>query len=256
MTVAWIVILVCQLAKAAAECYLPKNVHGVQILKDVGSGKFKVLSKKGVACRLSKMLNDRDGHQGPDHHQIIHGIDEGEWVKVARVYLPKNVNGVQVLEDVGKGFFKVLPEKGVAYRLSKDLKNRVAGRGADHQQTIYGIDDGDWIKTLNIDAADTAIYLPKKLDGVEMLEHLHHGRYKVVAADGLAFRFSKNLEDIDGDKGLDKDSWIDGEARGDWVKVKRVNVGTSILSVDEYIRKGAKMKKTIDEKSTEKRTEL
>eukprot|EP00440_Ansanella_granifera_P008686 gb/GFBE01009412.1/.p1 GENE.gb/GFBE01009412.1/~~gb/GFBE01009412.1/.p1 ORF type:complete len:247 (+),score=62.71 gb/GFBE01009412.1/:3-743(+) len=229
---------------ATAAHYVPKNVQGVQVLKDLTNGKFQVLPSSGVAYRLSKSLEDRDPSQGADHNQILYGRDEADWVQVLKaakmVYLPKSVGNVQVLKDLGSGNFQVLPKSGVAYRLSKDLEDRDGGRGADHEHTIYGIDEGDWVKTERLEKPGTVFFLPKEVAGKQVLTALPRNQFQVLPAPGLAFRRSRDLEDRDSRHGLDGNAVFEATDEGDWVEIRAVMVDGAMMGIEEYLARGHK----------------
>eukprot|EP00931_Biecheleriopsis_adriatica_P117599 TRINITY_DN9309_c0_g2_i1.p1 TRINITY_DN9309_c0_g2~~TRINITY_DN9309_c0_g2_i1.p1 ORF type:complete len:273 (-),score=60.10 TRINITY_DN9309_c0_g2_i1:36-854(-) len=75
--------------------YLPKAMGSVQVLKDLGDGRFQVLPEKGVAYRLSKNLEDRDAVRGLDRDQIVEAVDEGEWIRVPIVKSRLNAAAVE-----------------------------------------------------------------------------------------------------------------------------------------------------------------
>eukprot|EP00931_Biecheleriopsis_adriatica_P107471 TRINITY_DN81811_c0_g1_i1.p1 TRINITY_DN81811_c0_g1~~TRINITY_DN81811_c0_g1_i1.p1 ORF type:complete len:232 (-),score=22.58 TRINITY_DN81811_c0_g1_i1:67-762(-) len=210
-------------ADGVARYYLPKEVDGQSVLKDVGDGKFRVLPQKGLAYRLSQSLEHKHTSEGVDCNQIVHGVVDGEWVMVELAYIPKTLDGVQVLKDLGNDKFRVLPKQGVAYRLSTNLTDRCSDVGLDHNYVFHGVDIGDWVRTQRVEKAVDGLYLPRTVNGVETLEHQGQDRYKVLPEQGMAFRSSKNLGDrYNGGNGVETKTLISGTVEGDWLRVHRV----------------------------------
>mmetsp|Transcript_49593 Transcript_49593/g.158675 ORF Transcript_49593/g.158675 Transcript_49593/m.158675 type:complete len:207 (+) Transcript_49593:111-731(+) len=59
-------------------------------------------STNGVGFRFSKRIMDRDLSNVAHWDSVIHGVDAGDdWVKVGECFLPKKLNGVQVLKRQG-----------------------------------------------------------------------------------------------------------------------------------------------------------
>lgn len=124
--------------------YLPKKARGVAVMVHVGGDEWRVdnsvlqSSAAGLAYRRSKDMNDKDGIRIATYGTTVHGIDDGDWIRVelsenqevssAAVGLVPISNGV-VIERLAQGQ-SVEKIWGLMYMVRSILGlNSVGGQG-------------------------------------------------------------------------------------------------------------------------------
>lgn len=156
--------------------YLPMIVYGVPVLKPnlylVDNTQLRA-DTHGLHHRVAKDLEARHEHMESIAHwgTLVSGEDHGAWVKSGEIYLPKHIDGKQVMAAGADGLWVIDNSKleadtaGLHFRTAKSLDAR--SEDPHHialwQSMTSGVDQGDgWLKVGDF-------YLPMVLSDVPVI---------------------------------------------------------------------------------------
>jgi len=227
--------------------FLPKEVNYLPVLELQVTDSYLVFDAlpeaemPGLTYCLRKRL-DCAMNATAKWGTIVHGTDEGDWVKVGDYYLPKEMQGAKVLIMQPNDDFVVCeaPAETDSGGIPVCLEKRLDAQCGlmEWGSSVRGVDHGDgWVKV-------GEYFLPKKVEGLTVLSRQAQGEFRVshslpnMDTPGVPYCLKKQLDTNLGAV-AERGTIVNGSDEGDgWVKVDELYLPKEVDGVSLLSRQG------------------